>query len=243
MKSEALRQISEIVARQLWLAMRSLVHRPGLSLVALVTLALGIGANTAIFSVINAVLLKPLPFTDPERLVMVWSTAPNQELVEGFSSYPDFRDWREQSTAFSGLAAFWTFPNGDVNLTGGTEPQRVSVARVSPGFFEVLGVTPLYGRTFRAEESVAGNHRRAILSYGLWRRDFGGDPSLVGRDVLVNGFPYTVENAMRRRRSNPFRTFVHSPLDMNRIIERAGFELASRRCTLMWSADVFVKRA
>ena len=184
-----------VVARQLWLATRSLLRRPGLSVVALVTLALGIGANTAIFSVINAVLLKPLPFTDPERLVMVWSTAP-EDLAEGFSSYPDFRDWKEQASGLSGMAAFWTFPNGDVNLTGGSEPQRVSVARVSPGFFEVLGIAPLYGRTFLPEESVAGKHRRAILSYGLWRRDFGADPGLVGRDVLVNGFPYTVVGIM-----------------------------------------------
>lgn len=192
----SVRQVFGIATGQIWQAVRSLLRRPALAFVALLTLALGIGANTAIFSVINAVLLKPLPFTDPDRLVMVWSTAPNQGLVEGFSSYPDFDDWREQSTAFHGLAAFWTFPNGDVNLTGGTEPQRVSVARVSPGFFEILGVAPLHGRTFHAEESVMGNHRRAILSYGLWRRDFGADPGLVGRDVLVNGFPYTVVGIM-----------------------------------------------
>lgn len=99
---EYAQHIAEVVARQLSLATRSLLRRPGLSVVALVTLALGIGANTAIFSVINAVLLKPLPFTDPERLVMVWSTAPGQDLAEGFSSYPDFRDWKEQALGLSG---------------------------------------------------------------------------------------------------------------------------------------------
>ena len=138
--------------RQFRHAARSLLRRPVLSLVALATLGLGIGANTAIFSIINVVLLKPLPFHDPDRLSMVWSTAPGQGLTEGFSSYPDFKDWHDQSKAFVGLAAFWTFPNGDVNLTGGSEPQRVSVARVTPGFFEVLGVPPLHGRTFREEE-------------------------------------------------------------------------------------------
>jgi predicted permease len=177
-------------------AARSLRRRPALTVVALTTLALGIGANTAIFSIINVVLLKPLPFKNPDRLVMVWSTAPNQGIAEGFSSYPDFHDWRDQSKAFDGLAAFWTFPNGDVNLTGGTEPQRVSVARVTPGFFEVLGVTPLYGRTFQAEESIVGNHRRAILSYALWRDAFGSDTSLVGKSVMVNGFPYIVVGIM-----------------------------------------------
>jgi putative ABC transport system permease protein len=167
-----------------------------LTTVALITIALGIGANTAIFSIINVVLLKPLPFRDPDRLVMAWSTVPSQGLAEGFSSFADFKDWSEQSSAFDRMAAFWTFPNGDVNLTGGTEPQRVSVARVTPGFFEVLGVPPLHGRTFQAEESIIGNHRRAILSYGLWRDAFGSDSTLVGRTALVNGFPYTVVGIM-----------------------------------------------
>ena len=178
------------------MAVRSLARRPALSLLAILTLGLGIGANTAIFSIINVVLLKPLPFHDPERLVLVWSTEPTQRLREGFASYPDFRDWKEQARSFEGLAAFWTFPNGDVNLTGGAEPQRVSVARITPGFFEVLGVKPLYGRTFQTEETVVGNHRRVILSYGLWRRHFGGDSTLVGRSVLVNGFPYSVVGIM-----------------------------------------------
>jgi putative ABC transport system permease protein len=186
----------ELVGMQLRHAARSLLRRPVLSIVALITLALGIGANTAIFSIVNVVLLKPLPFTDPERLVMVWSTAPTQGVSEGFASYPDFRDWQEQAKAFDRLATFWTFPNGDVNLTGGVEPERVSVARISTGFFEVLGVRPLYGRTFTADESVVGSHRRVILSYGLWKRDFGGDSTIVGRNVTVNGFPYEVVGVM-----------------------------------------------
>jgi putative ABC transport system permease protein len=186
----------ESMGRQVRYAARSLARRRVLAVVALVTLALGIGANTAIFSIINVVLLKPLPFHDPDRLVMAWSTAPNQGLAEGFSSYPDFHDWQEQSKAFEGLAAFWTFANGDVNLTGGSEPQRVSVARITPGFFEVLGVPPLYGRTFQQEESIVGNHRRAILGYGLWHDHFGADTTLVGRSLIVNGFPYTVVGIM-----------------------------------------------
>ena len=186
----------EILAGQLRYAARSLVRRPVLSIAGLVTLALGIGANTAIFSIVNSVLLQPLPFREPDRLVTAWTTVPSQGVTEGFASYPDFRDWKDRAKSFEGLATVWTFPNGDVNLTGGAEPQRVSVARVSPGFFEVLGVRPLHGRTFTADESVAGNHRRAILSYGLWRRDFGGDSTLVGRSVMVNGFPYEVVGIM-----------------------------------------------
>lgn len=186
----------EIVVHQLRYSARSLLRRPILSVVALVTLGLGIGANTAIFSIVNVVLLKPLPFQEPDRLVMVWSTVPTQGVTEGFASYPDFHDWQEQAKAFDRLATFWTFPNGDVNLTGGVEPERVSVARISTGFFEVLGVRPLYGRTFTADESIVGNHRRVILSYGLWKRDFGGDSLLVGRTVTVNGFPYEVVGVM-----------------------------------------------
>lgn len=177
-------------------AARSLVRRPVLAIVALVTLGLGIGANTAMFSIINVVFLKPLPFPAPEQLVMAWSSLPDQSLAEGFSSYPDFKDWRDQAKSFTGLAALWTFANGDVNLTGGTEPQRVSVARVTPDFFSVLGIRPFYGRAFQQEETIVGNHRRAILSYGLWHDHFGGDTTLVGRSVMVNSVPYTVVGIM-----------------------------------------------
>lgn len=176
--------------------MRSLTRRPVLAVVALITLGLGIGANTAMFSVINVVFLKPLPFRDPSRLVMAWSSVPDQGLPEGFVSYPDFKDWRDQAKSFSGLAALWTFANGDVNLTGGTQPQRVSVARVTPDFFSVLGIRPLYGRAFQEEETIVGNHRRAILSYGLWHEHFGGDTTLIGRSVMVNDVPYTVVGIM-----------------------------------------------
>ena len=177
-------------------AARSLFRRPMLATVALVTLGLGIGANTAMFSIINVVFLKPLPFRAPEQLVMAWSSLPDQALAEGFSSYPDFKDWRDQTKSFTGLAALWTFANGDVNLTGGTEPQRVSVARVTPDFFSVLGIRPLYGRAFQQEETIVGNHRRAILSYGLWHDHFGGDTTLIGRSVMVNSVPYTVVGIM-----------------------------------------------
>ena len=178
------------------LAARTLGRRPTFTLVALATLGLGIGSTTAIFSIFDSVVLKPLPFRDPSRLVVVWTTAPGQGLRDGAVSYPDFKDWSEQSRGFDGLATVWTFPNGDVNLTGGVEPRRVSVARISTGFFEVLGVKPYLGRTFLPEESVAGSHRRAILSYGLWQREFGSDSTLVGRSVTVNGFAYEVVGVM-----------------------------------------------
>jgi putative ABC transport system permease protein len=181
---------------ELRFAVRTLLRRPSLSLLAVLTLAVGIGGITAIFSVVNVVLLNPLPFPNSEELVLVWGRAGDQRFSEGFASYPDFRDWKEQATSLTGLAAFWTFPNGDVNLSGGSDPERVAVARITPGFFEVLGIRPLHGRTFQEEETIVGNHRRAILSHRLWQRSFGGDTALVGRSVMVNGFPYTVVGIM-----------------------------------------------
>jgi predicted permease len=160
------------------------------------TLALGIGVNSAIFSVINVVMLSPLPYDDPHELVMLWTTNRETGQQDGYVSYPDLEDLRRLNTTFEDLSAFWTFPNGNVNLTGGSEPERVPVARALAGYFELLGIAPLIGRTFLPEENVVGNHRRALLSFGLWRRRFGGDSTIVGNAVFVNGFPYTVVGIM-----------------------------------------------
>jgi putative ABC transport system permease protein len=178
--------------REVRLAFRRLGRRPGFTLVVVGTLALGIGANTAIFSVLNTVLVRPLPYPRAEQLVMVWSKDAKQGNSETRVSYPDFRDWREAAKSFETLGAFWAFPNGDVNLTGGSDPERVPVARVTPGFFEIMGVRFEHGRGFLSEESVVGKHRVAILSHALWQRRFAGDQALVGRSVQVNGFPYAV---------------------------------------------------
>ena len=136
---------------------RGMRDRPGFAAAVVLTLGLGIGATTAIFSVVNAVLLRPLPYTDPERLVMIWSTNAADGETEGRVSYPDFRDWRERSESFQDLGAFMAFANGNVNLTGGTDPERVPVARVTAGYFEVLGVPPAEGRAVRPEENVVAS--------------------------------------------------------------------------------------
>src|SRR5512135_2363370 len=130
-------------------ALRRLRKSPGFTLVAVATLALGIGANTAIFSVVDAVLLRPLPFREPSRLVMVWERRPQRDHV--VASYPDFRDWRDRSRSFDGMAAFsaWTH-----NLTGAGSPERVESAVVSTNFFDVLGITPSIGQAFRPEEDT-----------------------------------------------------------------------------------------
>lgn len=180
------------LARDFRVGFRALRKRPLFTVIAATTLALGIGANTAIFSVVYAFLLRDLPYPDADRLVVVWGTDRARGDTETRVSYPDFEDWREQNESFEDLAAFFAFPNGDVNLTGGADPERVPVARVSSGYFGTLGAPMLYGRGFLPEENVAGQHRVAVLSHALWQRQFGGDPAALGQAVNVNGFPYTV---------------------------------------------------
>jgi putative ABC transport system permease protein len=162
-----------------------LVKTPGFTAVAIIALALGIGANTAIFSVVNAVLLRPLPFKDPDNLV--WAQAADLKTGEqgGKISPPDFLDYREQNRVFERFSAL---QYTSFTLTGdAVEPERVVGARVSADFFETLGIAPVKGRSFLAEEEREGNNRVAIISYGLWQRRFGSDPNLVGKTFDLSG--------------------------------------------------------
>ncbi|HJR05983.1 MAG TPA: ABC transporter permease [Pyrinomonadaceae bacterium] len=172
---------------------RMLWKSPGFTIVALMALALGIGANTAIFSVVNTVLLRPLPYKTPERLVWLWETSPQNDIPKEVASYPNFEDWRQQNQNFEAIAGFTsTTPS----LTGGDEPERVPGAYVLGDFYTVLGVEPVLGRKFLPEENVEGKHRVVILSHGLWQRHFGGDTRIVGQQVGVNGGQYTVVGVM-----------------------------------------------
>ncbi|HEV2687582.1 MAG TPA: ABC transporter permease, partial [Bryobacteraceae bacterium] len=169
---------------------RLLRRSPGFSIVAILTLALGIGANTAIFSVVNALLLRPLPFQDPARLVRLWPTGPKVGLLPyAITSYPDFLDWKTQSHSFEQVEGYVprTF-----NLTGGDQPQRVSGLRTSAGFLQLLGVAPILGRTFLAEELQHGQDHLVLLSEGLWKSRFARDPGILGKTVQLNDETYTV---------------------------------------------------
>ena len=169
-------------------ALRTLSKSPGFTLVAVLALALGIGANTAIFSVVKAVLLSPLPYPDPERLVWVRET--HREIPDEPASAPNYNDWRTQANSFEGLAAY---ADTALTLTGeGVEPERVPAAVVSGNFFEVLGAAPALGRGFTAEEEVSGKHRVVVLSHGLWQRRFGASPEALGQTLIIGGNPYTV---------------------------------------------------
>ena len=180
--------------------LRNLSRSPGFTIIAMLTLALGIGANTTIFSVINNTLLKPLPFPNPERLVLVWETFGRGRGNFNIVSAPNFWDFERQSHSFESMAIFDSAGRGyNLSASGDKqEAEQVSGLRVSAGFFSVLGVKPLLGRTFLREEETLGKDQEVVLSYGLWKRRFGGDPSLVGRTIRVDGADFTVIGVMPR---------------------------------------------
>ena len=188
-------------------ALRSLRHHPVFTLTAVLTLGLGIGANTAIFSAVNGVLLRPLPFAEPERLVTVWGHHP--AIGRETASLPDFLDWRAQSRAFTGLAAR---ANTQFTLAGAGEPEVVPGALVTANYFRVLGSAIPVGRGFRDEEEHRGSARVAVLSDGFWRRQFGGRPDVVGRQITLSGVPYTVIGAGARGLSVPQEVDVWATL-------------------------------
>ncbi len=169
---------------------RGLLKSPGFTAVAVLTLALGIGANTAIFSVVDSVLLKPLPFQQPERLVQVFERTRGGL---GTASPPNFTDWRSTSTAFEEMGAYTGTAGA---LTGAGEPQRVAGAAVTGGFFPVLAEAPMLGRVITDADAVIGQDRVVVLSHGLWQRQFAADPRIVGRPVQLDGGDYTVIGVM-----------------------------------------------
>jgi predicted permease len=169
-------------------ALRQLRTKPGFTTIAVMTLALGIGANTAIFSVVNSVLIKPLSYPDPQRLVQIFETLPGSD--RNSVSGGAFKDWQEQSSKFTHLAVY---EETRLNLTGSGTPERLSGLMVSSEFLSVLGVTPAVGRDFAAgEDAVGGNNRVIVLTSQLWQGHFGGDPGVVGRSVSLDQIPYTI---------------------------------------------------
>jgi putative ABC transport system permease protein len=185
-------QAMDVLAQDIRSAVRSLLRAPSFTVVALVTLALGIGGNAAIFSAVDAVLLRPLPFPDAERLVFVWgkTAAYTQNAV----SWPEYVDWREQSRSFETMAV-WR-PQS-ITLTGQGEPERLVGAFVTASLFPMLGAKPQLGRTFEPSETEPGSVRPVtVLSHGLWHRRFGGDPGILGRTLVLNGHALTVIGVM-----------------------------------------------
>jgi predicted permease len=181
--------------RDLRYSVRMLIKSPGFTAVAVLSIALGVGANTAVFSVINAVLLKSLPYQEPENLMLIWGTSESEAALSNRSqvSATDTADFRKYNKSFEEVATFsgW-FPI----MTGGGNPERVPAIQVGDGFFKVMKGTPILGRVFTPEEQEDGKDFVIVLSYGLWQKRFGGDPEIVGKKVLLNSRPYTIVGVM-----------------------------------------------
>ncbi len=169
-------------------AIRTLLKKPGFALIAIVTLALGIGASTAIFTVVDAALLRGLPYKSPDQLYHVWESTPQKEFAQREFSYPDYQDY-QQNQVFEGIAAY---TGGGAIMSGRGEPERVFAPSATANFFSVLGVEPIIGRAFQPGEDKPGAPRVTMLTYGMWQRRFGGDPGIIGQSLTLNGDSYTV---------------------------------------------------
>ncbi len=174
-------------------ALRGLLRKPLFTVLIILTLALGVGANAAIFSVVNGVLLRPLPYPQPERLMMVWVYNPRQGFDKDVATYPTFIDWRTQSQSFENLAAYF---GASVSLTGVGDPAQLRGARVTSSFFSILNVQPALGRWFTEQDATAGHERVVVLEHGLWKQRFGSDRTIVGRTIQLGGRPYEVVGVM-----------------------------------------------
>ena len=186
-------------------AVRLLVRQPGITVVAVITLALGIGANAAIFSAVDAVLLRPLPWPEPDRMVMIWEKRPQEGVMNNNVSPADYVDWSKSATSFTAMSGYTT---AAADLTGHGEPVRLNAGAVSAGFTEVFGVTPVRGRFFRKDEELVGRHRVVVLNHGLWTERFGADPGIVGRTITLNAVPHEIIGVLE-----PFE-FIDKEIDL-----------------------------
>jgi putative ABC transport system permease protein len=215
----------DVIVQDVGYALRTLRKSPGFTTVAVLTLALGIGATTAMFSVVYGVLLQPLPYGEPNRLVNIWSTAPSRGLPRAFVAMANLYDWRARNRVFEDIGVARAIAN--VNLIGqGTEPERLLASPISATLLPLLRASPMLGRGFTDDEDEIGHERVAILSYGLWHRRFGGDPSVVGTSISLSGVPHTVVGVMGRDFAFPSRDYqIWTPLtfDPNELINRQNY--------------------
>jgi putative ABC transport system permease protein len=202
-------------------ALRNLIKRPGFTMVAVITLALGIGANTTIFSAVYALLLKPLPFSETDRVVAIWDKNPSRGVVHNEVTMANYLDWRAQSQSYEhlGLYRWWS-----TNLTGVEPPERLQGFLVTANFFDALGVKPIMGRNFVSEENEPGKDSAVLISYSLWQRRFGGDPNIVSKTITLNGLPRTVVGVMPQNFNYPKGGEVYAPLAMTpQVMSARGF--------------------
>jgi putative ABC transport system permease protein len=203
----------ETLLRDIRYGVRSLLKRPGFTAIALVALALGIGANTAIFSLVNAVLLRPLPFAEPDRLVWMWGNIKGGSNRASVSPL-DFLDFRQQNSTFEQFAASLSVP-ARLNLTGDGEPERLEASAVTGNYFQALGAQPAFGRTFQLENEKTGNDQVAVLSYAFWQKRFAGDPNILNKTITLDGKSCAVLGVMPAGFSFPRAADVWVPLNFD----------------------------
>jgi predicted permease len=190
-------------------ALRALRKKPLFTTIAILTLALGIGANAAIFSVVNGVLLQPLPYSAPDRLMFLWTYNPRQGFDKDVGTYPNYEDWRRQSTSFEQMAAYY---GTGFTLTGAGDPVRLRGVFVTTNFLDVFGADPALGRGFGAADGTAGGSRVVVLGHGLWQSRFGGDRSIVGRTIMLSGVSHEVIGVMPQGFAHPENAVLWAPL-------------------------------
>src|SRR5215831_11884181 len=205
----------ELVLRDVRFALRQLRRNPVFTAVAILSLGLGVGGNTAIFSIVKAMLLAPLPYPEGDRLVMVWEDVPRWDIPRNTPAPANFLDWRQQNHVLESMAAFMGGIFGDVALTGVGEPEQIHGAQVSSNFFRVLRVRPVLGSDFQDNDDQTGA-RIAVISDSLWRRRFGASRNVLGRGIVLNGIGYTIAGVMPPSFAFPTTvTEVWTPLAMN----------------------------
>jgi putative ABC transport system permease protein len=197
------------ILRDVRYAGRMLLRNPGFTLIALLTFAIGIGVNTAVFSVFNAVLLRPLPYPDADRITMMWLDNRPQAIKEDIASYPIYRDWREQNTVYEHVAAFRP---AAFTLTGTGEPERIDGALTTANFHDVIGLRPVLGRLYTEAQEQPGDDAVILLSHGLWQRRFGGALDVLGRTITLNGVPHEIIGVMPPELSVPSTAQLWKPL-------------------------------
>src|SRR5277367_241528 len=174
---------------------RMLRRNPGFAFVAILTLAIGIGANVVIFSIVNGVLLRPLPFPDSQRIVTLWETDAHRGVVRGTASAAEFLDWQDMNRSFQELSGWRALY---FTITGGGEPEQIWGSQVSGNFFKTLRVSPVLGRDFTAEDEQPGHEQVVILNYSLWQRHYGGDPGIIGKTIALDDQPFVVVGILPR---------------------------------------------
>ena len=204
-------------------AVRTLLKKPGFAAIVILALAIGIGANTAIFSVVNAVLLRPLPYADPDRIVMVWMDNTRMKVDQDIHSYANYVDYRDRNQSFEYIAAY---SGVSLNLVGSGDPERVIGAMSTANLFSVLGVQPMLGRVYTVEEEEPGRDQVVVLGYGLWQRRFGGNPGIIGQTISLSDVTREVIGVMPKSFRFPHKDAeLWAPLavDANRRANRGGF--------------------